>query len=248
VETTVLAGDGETVAIGGLITRKDTKNENKIPWLGDLPGVGSAFRFRTQQKAKVELLVIMTPRVVRTRAEANRILAEESRRMDWVLGDVLRAHGTTGMEPIIGGQPHGGVDGALPPPVAAPHVPDPGPAALPLPAPVAPPPQPAAPGGQSSAPGQPSVPVTVLQGPPPVIYPGPRPGQPQPPGPAPAAYTPPTQTAPPVPTQAPLPSLVPTQAQTPPPTQPMPTQPLPTQLPPAVPPQAVRQGGREASR
>jgi type II secretory pathway component GspD/PulD (secretin) len=112
VQTTVVAGDGETVAIGGLIASKDTKTENKIPWLGDLPYVGACFRFRSQQKTKTELLVILTPHIVRSRAEADRVLAEEARRMDWCLGPVVKTHGTSGMEPIFPpprvGQPEGG--------------------------------------------------------------------------------------------------------------------------------------------
>src|SRR5439155_6423172 len=98
VDTTVVAGDGETVAIGGLITKRDVKAENKLPILGDLPGFGALWRYRTQVKAKVELLVIMTPHIIRSRFDADRILAEESRRMHWVLGDVLKTHATTGFE------------------------------------------------------------------------------------------------------------------------------------------------------
>src|SRR5439155_7262953 len=101
VETTVAAMDGETVAIGGLISARDSKNENKIPFFGDLPLVGSLFRFRTQLKTKQELLVILTPHVVRCRADAERMLAMESRRMDWAIGDVIKTHGTTGWEPMM---------------------------------------------------------------------------------------------------------------------------------------------------
>jgi type II secretory pathway component GspD/PulD (secretin) len=101
VDTTVLAADGETVAIGGLINRSDEKHENKIPFLGDLPCVGALFRYRTQVKSKRELIVILTPHIVRSRAEADRILAEESRRMDWVLGDVIKSHGAHGMAPLF---------------------------------------------------------------------------------------------------------------------------------------------------
>src|SRR5262249_8428928 len=74
VDTTIVAQDGETVAIGGLIFKSDQKNENKIPWLGDLPGVGALFRYRTQSKTKRELLVILTPHIVRNRLEAERVL------------------------------------------------------------------------------------------------------------------------------------------------------------------------------
>ncbi len=123
VETTVIAQDGETVAIGGLISKSDTKNENKIPWFGDLPGVGALFRYRTQFKAKKELLVILTPHIVRCPSDADRILSMESRRMDWVLGDVLKLQGTSGMEPILprpgeapkaGGCPGGDCGGGAP--------------------------------------------------------------------------------------------------------------------------------------
>ncbi len=113
LSTTVIAQDGETVALGGLIAKRDEKAENKIPVLGDLPfGIGAAFRYRTQYKNKTELMVILTPHIVRNKAEANRMLAEEAQRMDWILGDVMRFHGTTNIEPIlphpVGSGLHGG--------------------------------------------------------------------------------------------------------------------------------------------
>ena len=104
VDTTVVCQDGETVAIGGLIQKQEVKTENKVPWLGDLPCIGTLFRYRSQTIKKTELLVILTPHVVRTPMEADRILAEESRRIDWVLSDVNHLHATTGMEPVFG--PH----------------------------------------------------------------------------------------------------------------------------------------------
>jgi hypothetical protein len=115
IDTTVSVRDGETVVVGGLITRMDTKNENKVPWFGDLPVVGSLFRFRSQVKAKRELLVILTPRIVRCRADADKIMAEEGARMDWILGDVVRTHGSTGMLPLFS-----------PPPLPPPGPPPPG--------------------------------------------------------------------------------------------------------------------------
>lgn len=124
VATTVLAADGQTVAIGGLINKRDEKHENKVPILGDIPYLGAAFRFRTQAKMKTELLVILTPHIVRTKADAERILAEEAKRVDWILGDVTRMHGTSGMEPILATQtpPGAGCRGdATLPPLVAPH-------------------------------------------------------------------------------------------------------------------------------
>jgi general secretion pathway protein D len=101
LETTVSASDGETVFLGGLITKLDTKNENKIPWLGDLPGIGAAFRYRTYDNKKLELVIIMTPHIVRNRDERECILAEESRRIDWDLGDMMRVHGSGNSMPCM---------------------------------------------------------------------------------------------------------------------------------------------------
>ena len=115
ITTTVACNDGETIVVGGLISKSDEKNENKIPWFGDLPYVGAAFRYRSQAKTKKELLVILTPHVVRSKQDAERIMFEESRRMDWIVGDVLRTQGTSDMEPIIPWP--GGMDGRVPTPL-----------------------------------------------------------------------------------------------------------------------------------
>ncbi len=99
--TTVSAWDGQTVVIGGLITRSDTKQERKIPWFGDLPYLGAAFRFRTHIKGKGELLIMLTPRVVRGIADAERIKVEEAAKMSWALGDVSAIHGPLGVEHVL---------------------------------------------------------------------------------------------------------------------------------------------------
>ncbi|HYV34469.1 MAG TPA: secretin N-terminal domain-containing protein, partial [Gemmataceae bacterium] len=102
VETTVIVQDGETVALGGLIAYKDLKNENKIPWFGDLPWVGAAFRFRTQTKQKSELVVILTPHVERCRADRTLDLQESFRRMhSLMMSDVQRAYGTGDLEAVL---------------------------------------------------------------------------------------------------------------------------------------------------
>src|SRR5262249_3414909 len=103
VDTTVVANDGETVALGGLISKSDEETQNKIPWFGDLPYVGYMFKFTNRVVRKRELLVIMTPHVVQCPADADGVLAEESRRIDWVVGDVLSVHGGgANLEAIIG--------------------------------------------------------------------------------------------------------------------------------------------------
>ena len=93
VETTVQAGDGETIVLGGLISKRDQKVENKIPWLGDIPWLGAAFRYRTQQQERRELIFIMTPHIVRSDADMKRIVAEEARKLSWSFNDVQSVHG-----------------------------------------------------------------------------------------------------------------------------------------------------------
>jgi type II secretion system protein D len=97
VETTVLAADGETVVLGGLISKQDTRTENGIPFFKDIPYVGALFRYRSHQVNKREVLIIMTPHIIRTEYDAARVLAEESRRIQWCLPDVAKIHGH-GME------------------------------------------------------------------------------------------------------------------------------------------------------
>lgn len=57
--------DGETLAIGGMIREDETKTNAKLPVLGDLPGVGVLFRSSSSIKSKSELVIMITPRIVR---------------------------------------------------------------------------------------------------------------------------------------------------------------------------------------
>lgn len=56
--------DGETLIIGGLIQESEQKTVNKIPLLGDLPVVGSLFRSTSTAKAKSELVIMITPKIL----------------------------------------------------------------------------------------------------------------------------------------------------------------------------------------
>ncbi|MFH1417752.1 MAG: secretin N-terminal domain-containing protein [Planctomycetota bacterium] len=76
-ETTVAIKDGETVVIGGLITTTESESESKVPWLGDLPGIGVLFRTTIRSKQKTELLIALTPRIVRTVEDGRRISIEK---------------------------------------------------------------------------------------------------------------------------------------------------------------------------
>jgi type IV pilus assembly protein PilQ len=64
-ETEVVIRDGETLVIGGLITDLVSKDVSKVPLLGDLPLIGTFFRSTTDKKNRLELLVFITPRIIR---------------------------------------------------------------------------------------------------------------------------------------------------------------------------------------
>lgn len=64
IEGTVIAKDGLTVAIGGLISTNYSDDVRKIPLLGDLPWVGGLFQNRDRIASKRELVLLITPRII----------------------------------------------------------------------------------------------------------------------------------------------------------------------------------------
>ena len=53
-----------TVVIGGIFELTESDDEAKVPVLGDVPIIGSAFKTKTRKSAKQEMLVFITPRVI----------------------------------------------------------------------------------------------------------------------------------------------------------------------------------------
>lgn len=64
IKTQVLVENGGTVVIGGIFEMEETNQVNKVPMLGDIPGVGNLFKSRTRESTKREMLVFITPRMV----------------------------------------------------------------------------------------------------------------------------------------------------------------------------------------
>ena len=65
VNTAVLVEDGQTVVIGGVYEFSDRTDLAKVPFLGDIPFLGNLFRNKSRSKEKAELLVFVTPKVMR---------------------------------------------------------------------------------------------------------------------------------------------------------------------------------------
>ncbi len=76
IASSIAVQDGQTVAIGGLISDTRTKTRSGIPWLMDLPYVGPLFSLRDNQLDRTELIVLITPRVVHNEREAEDISEE----------------------------------------------------------------------------------------------------------------------------------------------------------------------------
>jgi len=70
IETTVLADDGGIVVLGGLLDQGERVSTEKVPGLGDLPGIGGLFRSKARQKNQTNLMVFIRPTILRTAADA----------------------------------------------------------------------------------------------------------------------------------------------------------------------------------
>lgn len=78
--TTVVVKDGQTVVIGGLISNDAVRQQQSVPYLGDLPVLGHLFRSDGNETNKINLLIFLTPHIVRNEAEiAARSIEERER-------------------------------------------------------------------------------------------------------------------------------------------------------------------------
>lgn len=81
IESSVVVQSGETIVLGGLIKEENTNNKSGVPILYDIPYIGSLFGGTNRKKNKSELVVLITPRVVNTRQDAQLITDEFRRKL-----------------------------------------------------------------------------------------------------------------------------------------------------------------------
>lgn len=81
LQTVVTVKDGETIVLGGLIQNREQDFKTKVPGLGDIPLLGELFRSTKTSQTKTELLVLLTPRVIRS-AEPGAEIFQRSIRED----------------------------------------------------------------------------------------------------------------------------------------------------------------------
>ena len=73
IQSTVLADDGEIIVLGGLIQDNYTNGNSKVPWLGDIPVIGSLFRSENKSRTKSNLMVFLRPVIVRDQSTNSQI-------------------------------------------------------------------------------------------------------------------------------------------------------------------------------
>ncbi len=73
IESTVLVDDGSVIVIGGLLQDQYSGSVQKVPYLGDIPGIGALFRSDTRSRKKTNLMVFLRPVVMRDAAATQQV-------------------------------------------------------------------------------------------------------------------------------------------------------------------------------
>ncbi|MGA2125108.1 MAG: type II secretion system secretin GspD [Xanthobacteraceae bacterium] len=81
IKTSVTVNNGEGLALGGMIQDSKTVSHTQVPIVGDIPVLGNAFKYKDNTLAKTELIVIITPHVMRNLAEARSVTDEFRRQL-----------------------------------------------------------------------------------------------------------------------------------------------------------------------
>ena len=91
-KTTVVAKDQETVVIGGIMQDRTIESVSKVPIIGDVPLIGHLFRETTRRKTKTNLLLFLTPYIIRDQSDFRRIferkMAERQQFVEQFYGQV----------------------------------------------------------------------------------------------------------------------------------------------------------------
>jgi type II secretion system protein D len=101
-QATVSAADGETIILGGMISEADAQVERRVPYLADIPLLGHLFRYDALIGERKELLIILTPHIIRGPEDNERLKMLETARMSWCCADVHAIHGQAGLCTVPG--------------------------------------------------------------------------------------------------------------------------------------------------
>jgi general secretion pathway protein D len=80
-KTSVLVKNGDTVVLGGMMQETFTNTVSQVPLLGDIPLLGNLFKFKSVSRKKTNLLIMLTPRIIREPGEMLERSTEQQRKM-----------------------------------------------------------------------------------------------------------------------------------------------------------------------
>ncbi len=98
MKTSVVVNDSEALALGGLIQERDTTSKAKVPVLGDIPILGTAFRQKNNAVSRTELIIFIRPRVIRDLDEARQVTEEFRKQLSIQAPRVRTSEPTPGEE------------------------------------------------------------------------------------------------------------------------------------------------------
>jgi general secretion pathway protein D len=86
-ETTIIAKDGQMIVTGGLIADDVSETDEGVPYLKDIPVLGHAFKSNSQARAQKNLLIFLTPRIIKDQFDARDSTIESRDKMEDVIAD-----------------------------------------------------------------------------------------------------------------------------------------------------------------
>jgi len=89
-ETTAIVQDGETLVLGGIIADRTSRSRTGIPYLMDIPIIGRFFGTTTDDLNRTELVILITPHVIRNREEAKSVTDEFKEKLSTVTREIER--------------------------------------------------------------------------------------------------------------------------------------------------------------
>ncbi len=96
LETTLVVDDGDIAVAGGLLDQNDRLSVDKVPGLGDIPGIGALFRSTSRQRGRTNLMVFIRPTIIRSQADAQSLAADR-----WGYMRQQQLNNAPGVEPSL---------------------------------------------------------------------------------------------------------------------------------------------------
>jgi len=84
INTSIVASHGQTIVLGGLILENGTRDERKVPLLGDIPILGNLFKYTARKTDKTELLVLVTPTILTSTDDAVKVSDQIRKELKWI--------------------------------------------------------------------------------------------------------------------------------------------------------------------